>query len=427
MARRSVAPTTDPGNFARTRECEAHLGPRSPTSPRPIDRAFELDQSETRSWTFHDIEMEARRKSRSRQNSTQRHQVGTFPDGYSQPFSPSIAAFVVNESNNAPASSTRTRTQSYQDPISIPIEHHQRPLTPGAPSSFASSTFEGSVSPRSRAKKPTRASTTSACLAIPQEILDPNYRSPTFRIKSWTPPPSAPVSDMVAATKKLSLDDHSHSGGVNVQKSGRLDATEEQDLLQGDAPAPVAAPAPAPLFQFNFTSQRFKAAVEATMVAKTVNAEEAPVLESTVQKTATCSDVGSGLVEKATSMVEDDVAPKDSSHTHHHCQETVSLVVKLDAVDSCVEVNEDAFIASHSLMGVKNNEGGRRIQKSAPMSPMMSSTGSSVPTTTTSNPQSPVMATTAKSNWTSFQRLMVKMSKSDMALSRSGIVQLDGA
>ncbi|KAG0084082.1 hypothetical protein BGZ92_010213 [Podila epicladia] len=407
-----------------------HLGPRSPTSPLPIDRTSELDQSETRSWTFHDIEMEARSKSRSRQNSTQHHQIGAFPDGFSQPFSPTIAVFIVNESNNASAYIARTRTQSYQDPTSIPLERHHRPPTPGVSSPFATSTFEGSVSPRSRATKPTRASTASACLVIPQEILDPNYRSPTFRIKSWTPPPSALASDKVPATKKLSLDDHIHSDEVNFQKSGRLDATEGHDLLQKDTPAPVeAAPAPVPLFQFNFTSERFKAAVEASMIAKTANDEDAPVLESTVQKTALCSDVSSGLVETATSMVEVDVSPKDPSHTHHHHhhhQETVSLVAKLETVDSCAEINEDAFIASHALAGANNNEGGHRIQKSAPMSPIMRYTGTLLPTTTASNPQSPV-ASAAKSNWTSFQRLMVKMSKSDMALSRSGIVQLDGA
>ncbi|KAG0029065.1 hypothetical protein BGZ82_008146 [Podila clonocystis] len=403
-----------------------HLGPRSPTSPRLIERTLEPDQSETRSWTFHDIEMEARRKSRSRQNSTQRHQLGSFPDGYSQPFSPSIAALVVNEPNNNPPCSERTRAQSYQDPTSITIEPHHRPSAPCASSSFASSTSEATVPfSTSRAKKPTRASTTPACFVIPQEILDPSYRSPTFRIKSWTPPPSATESDMVA-TKMMSLDGHGHSGEVNVQKSGRFEATEGQNLSEEDARIPVAAPAPAPLFQFNFTSQRFKAAVEASMVTKTVNAEEALVLESTVQKTATCSDVSTGLVEKATSTAEEDATPNVSSHTRHHSPETVSFVAKLDAVDSCVEANEDASVASQSLTVAKNNEGGHKIQKSAPMSPMTPSAGSSASTTTTSA-QSPVMATAAKSNWTSFQRLMVKMSKSDMALSRSGIVQLDSA
>ncbi|KAG0031208.1 hypothetical protein BGZ81_001634 [Podila clonocystis] len=368
--------------------------------------------------------MEARRKSRSRQNSTQRHQLGSFPDGYNQPFSPSITTLVVNEPNNTPPYSERARAQSYQDPTSITTEPHHRPPSPCASSSFASSTSETTVPfSTSRAKKPTRASTTPACFVIPQEILDPSYRSPTFRIKSWTPPPSATESDMVA-TKTLSLDGHGHNVEANVQKSGRFEATEGQDLPEEDAPTPVAAPAPAPLFQFNFTSQRFKAAVEASMVTK--NAEEALILESTVQKTATCSDVSTGLVEKATSTAEEDATPNVSSHTRHHSQETVSFVAKLDAVDSCVEVNEDAYIASQSLTVAKNNEGGHKIQKSAPMSPMTPSAGSSAPTTTTSA-QSPVMATAAKSNWTSFQWLMVKMSKNDMALSRSGIVQLDSA
>ncbi|KAG0334896.1 hypothetical protein BG000_007947, partial [Podila horticola] len=248
-----------------------NLRPRSPTSPRPMnDGTSELDQSDTRSWTFHDIEMEARRKSRSRQNSTQRYQSGAFPEGYSQPPSPSIATFVTNEPNNAPTYTARTRAQSYQDSTSIPSEHHHRPPTPGAFLSFATSTSEAPVSfSGSRAMKPTRASTTPTCFVIPQEILDPNYRSPTFRIKSWTPPPSASVADMVAI-KKRSLDSHGHSGEVNVQKSGRLDTTEGQDPPQDPVPVPtVASPAPAPLFQFNFTSQRFKAAVEASMVAKT--------------------------------------------------------------------------------------------------------------------------------------------------------------
>ncbi|KAF9314626.1 hypothetical protein BG003_003963 [Podila horticola] len=405
------------------------------------DGTSELDQSDTRSWTFHDIEMEARRKSRSRQNSTQRYQAGAFLEGYSQPPSPSIATFVANEPNNAPTYTARTRAQSHQDSTSIPSEHHHRPPTPGAFLSFATSTSEAPVSfSGSRAMKPTRASTTPTCFVIPQEILDPNYRSPTFRIKSWTPPPSASVADMVAI-KKRNLDGHGHSGEVNVQKSGRLDTTEGQDPPQDPVPVPtVASPAPAPLFQFNFTSQRFKAAVEASMVAKTVEEEEekegeekeeeeeeAPVVEGRVQKTATCSDASSGLVANAAAMEEDITTKASLHHDHHHRQETVSLVVKLTLVDSSVEANEDAFIAAHSLVAAKNSEGpSLRIQKSAPMSPLTPSiTGSSAPTATTSNPQSPVMATAAKSNWTSFQRLMVKMSKSDMALSRSGFVQLD--
>lgn len=392
---------------------------RGPSSPRPMsDRTSEMD-GETRSWTFHDIEMEARRKSRSRQNSTQRHQLGAFPDGYNQPCSPSIAAFVVNDPSTAQAHSARTRTQSYSDPPA--------PITSA---SFASSTSETATvsSSRSHAKKPTRASTTSTCLVIPPEILDPNYRSPTFRIKSWTPPPSAPTSlEMMTAAKKLSLDDRNSGDEVNVQKSGRLNVIEGQDPQEPPVLV-VVAPAPAPLFQFNFTSQRFKAAVEASMVAKTIQAEEALVPESTVQKTAACSNVNSGPVGASTRSMPEEVMPEASSHSQPSQEEIITSLTKLDSSVNCVEGNEDAPIAAHSLTVAKNNEShNRRIQKSAPISPAMSSTASSSVATATS-PQSPVMATTAKSNWNSFQRLMVKMSKSDMALSRSaGIVQLEGA
>ncbi|KAI9232024.1 MAG: hypothetical protein BYD32DRAFT_491548 [Podila humilis] len=403
---------------------------RAPSSPRPMsDRTSEMD-GETRFWTFHDIEMEARRKSRSRQNSTQRHQFGAFPDGYNQSCSPSIAAFVVNESSTTQAHSARTRTQSYSDPTPIPSEYHHLPPAPITSASFASSMSETATvsSSRSRAKKPIRASTTSACFVIPPEILDPSYRSPTFRIKSWTPPPSAPISsDMEAATMKLSLDDSNSGDEASVQKSGRLYVIEGQDPQEPPVPV-VEAPAPAPLFQFNFTSQRFKDAVEASMMAKTIKTEEVPVPERTVQKTAECSDANSGSVGASTISLPEEVMSEASSHTQPSQEEDLTSMTKLTSPVDCVEGNEDASIASHYLTVAMNNEShNHRIQKSALISPMAPSTASSSVATATS-PQSPVMATTAKSNWNSFQRLMVKMSKSDMALSRSaGIVQLEGA
>ncbi|KAF9147595.1 hypothetical protein BG015_010734 [Linnemannia schmuckeri] len=98
--------------------------------------------------------------------------------------------------------------------------------------------------------KPVRASTASLTFAIPQEILDPNYKSPTFRIKSWNPASSASstrnhptaASPFNPIASKLAFDKDSSSA----------DPQQEQKVKQAldgwtSAPAqPATAAAPPP-------------------------------------------------------------------------------------------------------------------------------------------------------------------------------------
>ncbi|KAF9546900.1 hypothetical protein EC957_009065 [Mortierella hygrophila] len=192
--------------------------------------------------------------------------------------------------------------------------------------------------------KPVRASTTNSTFSIPQEILDPNYKSPTFRIKSWNPASSAsstnhspaassfsPIASRLAFAKESSSADPqqemkkqtldrwtsapaqlvavavpssssslSSSAQESALKSSKIDRSDQEDFLALSSPdaggqqgntredlssiskafsTPTAFPTPpaetgarleaemefkksAP-FQLNFTSSRFRAAVQA--------------------------------------------------------------------------------------------------------------------------------------------------------------------
>ncbi|KAF9133414.1 hypothetical protein BGW39_009837 [Mortierella sp. 14UC] len=206
---------------------------------------------------------------------------------------------------------------------------------------------------RNGRSKPVRASTTNSTFSIPQEILNPNYRSPTFRIKSWSPAPSSsspsgasPSSAFSPFTPRLSFSKDSSSSpgdsqpgkkqtldgwtgaGAKVEtkpllstpssissaqesvlKSSKMGRSDQEDCCMVLSPPPEAsgqqgntrenptsrAPASAPTpasrspvagaglgagavgvgaiegeevkknapFQFNFTSSRFRAAVQA--------------------------------------------------------------------------------------------------------------------------------------------------------------------
>ncbi|KAG9068100.1 hypothetical protein KI688_011692 [Linnemannia hyalina] len=192
--------------------------------------------------------------------------------------------------------------------------------------------------------KPVRASTANSTFAIPQEILDPSYKSPTFRIKSWNPASpasstnhsptassSSPIASRLAFAKESSSADPQQekkkqtldrwtsapaqpaavaapppssslfsSAQESVFKSSKIYRSDQEDSLelsspdaggqQGNTredlssiskafPTPTAFPTPpaetgarleagmeikknAP-FQLNFTSSRFRAAVQA--------------------------------------------------------------------------------------------------------------------------------------------------------------------
>lgn len=211
--------------------------------------------------------------------------------------------------------------------------------------SHINSSFISSGSDRGGRSKPVRASTTNSTFTIPQEILDPNYKSPTFRIKSWNPASSSSTSHSPAAAaaaassfgpiatrlsfadpqlemKKQSLDEWTSSPAQpatvvalspassllssrqeSVLKSSKMGGSDQEDSMpvlspnagggqQGntrDGLSPIspskgflnlatATPAAVPAgagaevevevkksapFQLNFTSSRFRAAVQA--------------------------------------------------------------------------------------------------------------------------------------------------------------------
>ncbi|KAK3837242.1 MAG: hypothetical protein JOS17DRAFT_840210 [Linnemannia elongata] len=217
--------------------------------------------------------------------------------------------------------------------------------------------------------KPVRASTANSTFAIPQEILDPNYKSPTFRIKSWNPASPAstnhspatssfsPIAsrlafakesssaDLQKEKKKQTLDGWTSaptqpaavavpppssslpsSAQASVLKSSKMDRSDQEDYLalsspdagvqQGNTredlnpifkafPTPTATPTPpsaaaekeagleaevevkksAP-FQLNFTSSRFRAAVQ----AKASLDNHRSARRESVQKSAAFSD-----------------------------------------------------------------------------------------------------------------------------------------
>ncbi|KAF9117033.1 hypothetical protein BGX27_005583 [Mortierella sp. AM989] len=320
-----------------------------------------------RPWSFHDIELEARSKSRSRQNSsssngssswssysysssqqTQQYHQDMPGSGYnygpstgsntwkftvspkplhatppSPPMqlslqsctpSPSFSPAPHFTSMRAPTVSCQPRART----LSCTDSQHGR-IFSASSLPFTPPTDRPSSCNSNRGSTPIRSSSThSTTFAIPQEILDPNYKSPTFRIKSWNPPssnPSAPVSlqaqvlqprlERTSQPKKQAFDDW--SAGVQqdaVKKSsflrssvGQQEVNERYDLM-APVPAveqqrnmrevasscevtPTKKVSNAP-FRFSFTSQRFRAAVEAS-VEKTAAVDTSPPASALVE------------------------------------------------------------------------------------------------------------------------------------------------
>ncbi|KAF9923276.1 hypothetical protein FBU30_006654 [Linnemannia zychae] len=211
----------------------------------------------------------------------------------------------------------RARTTSCSD---APLPYNgATPLFAGSSSSLRSSTPPAMRSnsihtshmnniDRTGRSKPVRASTANTTYSIPQEILDPSYRSPTFRIKSWNPNTSSTSSSPLRSAglqqkEKQNLDTwtpvakttFSSSQGESVLKSIKVECSDQEDAMalllpgangqQGNTredprptymghQTPIRAEVGAELckvaevkksapFQFNFTSERFRAAVQA--------------------------------------------------------------------------------------------------------------------------------------------------------------------
>ncbi|CAO3568159.1 unnamed protein product [Mortierella alpina] len=254
----------------------------------------------------------------------------------------------------------RTRTQSCFDPQSGPGSAGSQASSFTPPISRPSS----SNSNHQRRNKPTRAATTNSTFAIPQEILDPNYRSPTFRIKSWNPPASLTRQDL-AAVGVRTLDGGRKEGtspftGLTTaepESGGQSDATLDQHSSQQGAVTSAAAAAaagagaamepdrtdavttPAPSFRFNFTSERFKAAVQAaTLVEKDGSVEVHPVLNQPI-------------LSKNASALSSPSSSSSSSETAADKPSMSSPVALVQKSAACIEFERVSTVVQMSEMG----------------------------------------------------------------------------
>ncbi|KAF9345551.1 hypothetical protein BGX26_003009 [Mortierella sp. AD094] len=330
-----------------------------------------------RPWSFHDIELEARSKSRSRQNSSSSNNSSSWSSCYysSSPQQTLQHQYMsgsgYNYGSNSGSSTWKFTaspkptyatpppppppmqpsqqlwapspcfsSSSHFTPMGAPVISFQpRARTLSCSDSQHGRVFSASSLPftpptarpsscnSSRRSTPVRASTHSTTFAIPQEILDPNYKSPTFKIKSWDPPSShssalAPFpaevlklgSDRTSQLKKQALDYWAaiEAQPETVTKSSFLRSSVDQHEVDGRhdavAPVPMAAQqqkntcetaSPCGVspteqvsntpFRFSFTSQRFRAAVEASIEKTTVVADASPRV-SVVTETSSHKD-----------------------------------------------------------------------------------------------------------------------------------------
>ncbi|KAF9914474.1 hypothetical protein BX616_008236 [Lobosporangium transversale] len=245
----------------------------APFQLAPSHRSVEEQQQHqqhmdsARPWSFHDIEYEARCKSRSRQNSfsstsTSYHYGNPSMHQQKPLLAQDIPGLGYNHEQFGSGSSTwrfvpSPKPTRVNAAASLPLHYHHHhhhhhqsyimqqslycsspnsddplPSTPSALARTLTSRVEVIYQPRTRtqscsdsqqgnipsayvaltppvarpnscnsSRKPrTSAIATtlhngSTTFAIPQEILDPNYKSPTFRIKSWNPPVlSSPIN-----------------------------------------------------------------------------------------------------------------------------------------------------------------------------------------------------------------------------------------
>ncbi|KAF9420570.1 hypothetical protein BGZ76_004076, partial [Entomortierella beljakovae] len=334
-----------------------------------------------RPWSFHDIELEARSKSRSRQNSSSSNSSiswtlnsNSSPQYQSMSGSGSWKATASPKPSHAtppvpptqpwtqpppppstsqPASTAtlgalyqpRTRTQSCSD-------SQQDRIHPSSFMAFTPPTVRPSSCNSSRKSTPIRSSSNhSTTFAIPQEILDPNYKSPTFRIKSWNPPTSQSSSPALlptqgpqrqrqpvieknilphllkkpsfddwicnreqpeTVTKSLFIKDHQyegddrhdddvigsisivgpqqHQGNTYESPVSRWEKEEEEEVKA----SPKAFNAP---FRFSFTSQRFRAAVAASIEKTAVTASvEKSAVTASIEKSAVTASIEKSAV-----------------------------------------------------------------------------------------------------------------------------------
>ncbi|KAF9964005.1 hypothetical protein BGZ65_011596 [Modicella reniformis] len=458
-----------------------------------------------RPWSFHDIEIEARTKSRSRQNSSSSMSSNSSVSYYghygpsSSSSSPGIVAAATaghqqqqdlldrsNYSNNnsyhgtdsgswriaaspkpihamsphvvmqpspqpwtvhnvnnynthrdhpiltgahsAIMCQTRARTLSYlesQQDVTSSTSSSLRSFTPPMPRPSSSNSI--------RRSRPIRASSAQPTFAIPQEILDPSYRSPSFRIKSWSPPSvvaHSPASrnipsEQQGTSETLDSEVISHpkekqtrenrTSSVPESRTGRdslKGRTAEESSLwrdsdqQGDAlVAPQTEPqgntresessrqatsaSPAP-FRFSFTSERFREVVQASqkntasIISEPMERKNKgedrnmdkdrtkPVLSATIHQTAAHPElrVNEVLVDEESDIP---IQKKDEAKTQPligvPLLDPEELMMATDALASRLSKMAMFSEPSHHINNRSIKSGNKDIQKSAPMSP----------------------------------------------------------
>ncbi|KAF9080895.1 hypothetical protein BGX23_001544, partial [Mortierella sp. AD031] len=468
-----------------------------------------------RPWSIHDIEIEARAKTSYTSASPHQDLSGSAAYGYAS--SSGSWHFTTSPASSKPVQGTpptqrggpflwtappvdpsggssfggvdygyqaRVRTMSCSDAppsgstTSVPTSSSYRSSTPSVMRSNSVDTSHiggmgaGGSSRSIGRSKPARASTANSTFAIPQEILDPNYRSPTFRIKSWKPassltnnsnssassssssPSFTPASSRLSLssvgsgsgedrqkTEKQTLDGWTaaapaaalSSGQESVSKSTRIDRSDQEDCMevlfdaggqQGNtrevASTATTAIAPAPSskeaggaigesttaavalstdneikesapFQFNFTSSRFRAAVQAAA------SKDKSSLQSTkpvdVQKSAAYPEEVRSLstlppatvtadkdhhhltirtpaldVVIVTEMIDVTDSDKTGDKEHH---DTISRSTTVSEVEPTTTTTAAITTALPcKTASISRSMNAMKIQKSAPMSPL---------------------------------------------------------
>ncbi|KAG0241085.1 hypothetical protein BGX31_001453 [Mortierella sp. GBA43] len=363
-----------------------------------------------------------------------------------------------------------------------------------------------------------RTPSAQSTFAIPQEILDPSYKSPTFRIKSWNPPaglvpltadttpaptPGNNASESLGSKETSHLNDGkqpfegwtlSQQQGESVEKSSLWTASDQQEVAipqagqQGNTREQGSMrripPSSTPL-QFSFTSDRFRAVVEASLKKATApstaertvdqidrKTEVQPPVEARVQQTVVCPELRvNELLMEDKSALNDHVQGgqvSDQSSTKIPSADHGDVTIVADALASMLSKAILPHSSSPTIHDTNHpiDSSDKDIQKSAPMSPQTPGDSSDIaatdncpaavlcispspsPSSSSSiagSPTSPlrheavgiegsgggsgvVIEANKAVGWTSLQRLMRKMTKNNgSTLSRSGRMHLEGS
>ncbi|KAF9583692.1 hypothetical protein BGW38_008841 [Lunasporangiospora selenospora] len=183
----------------------------------------------------------------------------------------------------------------------------------------------------------------NGCIAIPQEILDPNYKSPTFRIKNWSPPSSTP------STKASSCSSHSASS-LSTTPLGSPQVSLESGHGSDGAVEPLSS------FRFNFTSQRFHAAVQASLDKSrpSTGPSTAPTTTTTCNSN-TAKNRGAGL-DSLQSSISTEAVPHPANN-HNNSNKTGGLDVQKSAACPELRLSEnDHSVPSMSRVVVDNKD-----------------------------------------------------------------------